>query len=258
MSEMIDNILYNFYDYVKSIYIYSHLKTNLIDIERQKIELYTNILLLILSLAFIIVSAFKILVIIFYFIFIQAFSAFITFIIAIFKTRLKINFCSSFKNALSYLGKVFRRIYTFNFYVYGNIYIGFIMIFSYFFFLLSSSFFYLENKELIEQNEKPGYYMVTFYCHFESIILIQLLCSSFYASRNMKLSTLIALGLFMIMNIMLALGYCITKIIEDCDGSYEYDEPQGVMNIIFNSILFFLNSISLFNIIVYNKNGKFA
>lgn len=258
MSEMKDDIIYKFYDYVKAIYIYSHLKTHLIDKDRQRIEKITNIILLAFSLGFIIFSAFKIIVIIFYFIFVQAFSAFIYFIIAIFKTRLKINFYSSFINALSYLGKVFKRIYTFNFYRYENGFIGFLMIFSYFFFLFLSSVFYHLNFYLFEKNEKPKYYLITFYFHFESIILNQLLFSSFYACRNMIRSTLIAFGIFFIMNIMLALGFLITKINEDADGSYEYNEPQGVMNIIFNSILLFVNSISLFKVISYNKNGKFV
>lgn len=257
MSEMNDNILYNFYDYVKSIYIYSHLKTYLLDKERQEIEIYTNGILVGLSILFLLVSLFKIFVIIFYFLFIQAFSAFISFIIAIYKTRLKINFCSSFKNALFYLAKVFRRIYTFNFYLYDNVIIGFVMIFSYFFFLSISCIFYYENYKLIQSTEKPKYYMILFYCHFESVVLIQLLCSSFYAYRNMKKSTLIAFGLFFIMNIILALGYKITNIIEDVDGSFEYDQPQSVMNIIFNSIFLFLNSISLCNFIFYKKKGKF-
>ena len=50
MSEMKDDIIYKFYDYVKTIYIYSHLKTHLIDKDRQRIEKITNIILLAFSL----------------------------------------------------------------------------------------------------------------------------------------------------------------------------------------------------------------
>ena len=257
MSEMIDSFLYNFYDYVKSIYIYSHVKTSLKDPERQPIEKATNIFLIILSFIFMISSIFKIFVIIFYFIFIQAFSALINFIKSIFKMKFKINFCSSFKNAISYLAKVCKRIYTFNFYIFDNAFIGFIMVFSFFFFLFTSAVFYYQNYNLIEDIEKPKYYMYTFYFHFESIILVQLLCSSFYACRNMKISTLVALGLFIIMNLMIFIGYHITRIIEEVDGSYEYEEPQSIMNIIFDTILLFLNGIGFYNIIVYNKNSKF-
>ena len=256
MSEIIDDIDYRFYDYVKSIYIYSHVKTHLIDSQRQPIEKYTNVVLIILSGIFVILSVFKILVIIFYFLFIQALSAFVKFILSIFKTKFRVNFGSSFINAISYLGKVFRRIYTFNFVLFHNIFIGFIMIFSFFIFLISSCLFYIENYTSIENSEKTKYYLVLFYFHFESIILIQLLCSTFYACHDMKISTIISIGLFISMNAILILGYCITDKIENVDGSFEYSEPQRIMNIIFNTIFLFINGISLFKIFIYNRNSK--
>ena len=257
MSEMIDSPFYNFYDYVKSIYIYSHIKTNLIDKDRQTIEILTNILLLIITLGFIIAFCFKILVIIFYFIFVQSFSAFIKFIISIFRTRFQLNFCSSFLNALYYLGKVFKRIYTFNFYLFHNITIGTIMIFSYLFFLISSCTFYFQNIIFIEEIEKPKLYMFSFYCHFESVILIQILFTSFYSCRDMVLSTIISIGLFLCINGILFLGFFITNVIEDAEGSFEYAEPQSFMNIVFNTIFLLMNLNSLINFMVYKKNCKF-
>ena len=256
MSEMNDSFIYNFYDYVKSIYIYSHVKTNLKDAQRQGIEQTTNVILIIISLIFVIISLFKIFVIIFYFIFIQAFSALIKFIITIVRFKCNVNFCSSFKNAFFYLMKVFKRIYTFNFYLFDTFLVGLIMIFSYFFFLISSCFFYFENYRLIETIEKPKYYMITFYCHFESVILIQLLCSSFYSCRDMKMSTIIGIGLFIIINLMILIGYQMTVIVENAVGSYELDEPQSVMNMMINSILLFLNGICLYNVLIYDGNSK--
>ena len=70
MSEMNDSFIYNFYDYVKSIYIYSHIKTNLKDVEKQPLEEGINLALQYISISFLVVSIFKIFVIIFYFIFI--------------------------------------------------------------------------------------------------------------------------------------------------------------------------------------------
>ena len=257
MSEMTDSDIYNFYDYVKSIYIYSHVKTNLIDKDRQDIEKWTNILLLIITIGFIIAFCFKIVVIIFYFIFVQAFSAFIKFIISIFRTKFQLNFCSSFLNAVYYLGKVFKRIYTFNFYLFHNIAIGTIMIFSYFFFLFSSCAFYFQNINLIEDVEKPKIYMLSFYCHFESVILIQILFTSFYSCRDMILSTIISAGLFLCINGILFLGYFITNAIEEVDGSFEFAEPQSFMNVVFNTIFLLMNLNSFINIIIYKKNSKF-
>lgn len=257
MSEMIDSPIYNFYDYVKSIYIYSHIKTNLIDKERQPIEKLTNILLGIITLGFIIAFCFKILVIFFYFIFVQAFSAFIKFIISIFRTKFQLNFCSSFLNAMYYLGKVFKRIYTFNFYLFHNITIGTIMIFSYFFFLIASCTFYFQNITFIEDIEKPKIYMFSFYCHFESVILIQILFTSFYSCRDMVLSTIISIGLFLCINGILFFGFFITNVIEEAEGSFEFAEPQSFMNVVFNTIFLLMNLNSLINILVYKKNSKF-
>lgn len=257
MSEMIDSPIYNFYDYVKSIYIYSHLKTNLIDKDRQSIEILTNYLLLIITFGFIIAFFFKIIVIIFYFIFAQAFSAFIKFIISIFRTKFQLNFCSSFLNAMYYLGKVLKRIYTFNFYLFHNITIGTTMIFSYLFFLISSSTFYFQNIFFIEEIEKPKLYMFSFYCHFESVILIQILFTSFYSCRDMVLSTIISIGLFLCINGILFLGFFITNVIENAEGSFEYAEPQCIMNVVFNTTFLLMNLNSLINIMVYKRNCKF-
>ena len=257
MSEMNDSFIYNFYDYVKSIYIYSHVKTNLKDAQRQGIEQTTNVILIIISLIFVIISLFKIFVIIFYFIFIQAFSALIKFIITIVRFKCNVNFCSSFKNAFFYLMKVFKRIYTFNFYLFDTFLVGLIMIFSYFFFLISSCFFYFENYRLIETIEKPKHYMIIFYCHFESVILIQILFTSFYSCRDMVLSTTISIGLFLSINGILFLGFFITNVIEEAEGSFEFAEPQSFMNVVFNTIFLLMNLNSLINIMVYKKNGKF-
>ena len=41
MSETKDDFIYNFYDYMKSIFIYSHVRTYLIDPKRQEIELFS-------------------------------------------------------------------------------------------------------------------------------------------------------------------------------------------------------------------------
>ena len=257
MSEIKDSFIYNFYDYMKAIYIYSHVKTNLKDKQRQKIEDATNIILIIFTSFFAIISAFKILVIIFYFIFIQAFTAFIKFIKTLFKMKFNINFGSTCKNAMYYIGKVCRRIYTFNFYLFDNLTIGIIMTFSYYFFLIISFIFYITNHKYLEDVEKPETYMYLFYLHFESMILIQILSSSFYACRDMKASTLLSIGLFLSINGMIFVGYFITDKIENVDGSFEYDEPQSIMNVIINALLFSINGISLFKVSIHNKNCKF-
>ena len=256
MSEVKDSFMYNFYDFMKTIFVYSHVKTYLLDKGRQDYEVNFDNGLLAFAYIFLIISGFKVLIIIFYFIFIQAFSAFINFVRTLCKTKFKINYCLSLINAFNYLAKVGKRIFTFNFYLYQNNIIGIIMILSYFFFLICSLGFYQFNLEEIENTEKSEDYMYYFYLHFESIVLIQILISSFYSCRNMKISIVCALSIFLLLNGILLIGYFITDRIESVDGIFEYDDPQKVMNIIFNSIFLLLNGSSLFLLMKNNFISK--
>lgn len=256
MSETQDTFLYNYYDYMSSIYIYFHVKTYLIDPSRQAVEKVFDNILLYLSLFFVLGIGFKIVVILIYFIFFQAFAAFIKFIINLFKLRFRINYGSSFKNAGSYLKKVIKRIFTFNFNLYNNKIVGSIMVISYFLFLISSTYFYSENNKHINESEKPEGYMRLFYFHFESILLIQLLCFSFYSCHNMNIATACAVIFWVLLNIILYLGYLIKDRIENVEGIFEYNEPQLIMNMLFNLIFFLLDIKCFYNIIFSKKYRK--
>lgn len=256
MSEIKDELIYNFYDFMKSIYIYSHVKTSLMDKSRQTIEMIAILSLLVLCSIFFIFTVFKIVVILIYFFFFQATTGFINFLKSLFKTKFKINFRSSLSNSCSYLFKILKRIYTFNFYIYDNKLIGFIMIGAFTFFLLSSFVFYIMNLLEIEQVEKPKKYLVFFYLDFEFTILVELLCTSFYSCRNMKNSTLLGLGFFLVMNFFLVIGYNLKNLKEEINGSYEYEQPQKFMNLIFDMVFLILNLNSLNKVAKYNKNCK--
>jgi hypothetical protein len=73
----------------------------------------------------------------------------------------------------------------------------------------------------------------------------------------MVLSTTISIGLFLSINGILFLGFFITNVIEEAEGSFEFAEPQSFMNVVFNTIFLLMNLNSLINIMVYKKNGKF-
>ena len=244
MSETRDIFLYNYYDYISSIYIYSHVKTYLIDPSRQKVEKIFDLVLAILSGIFCLSFAIKFVIILLYFFVIQSIPALIRFMANLCKLKCDINFSSSCNNAFSYLKKVMKRISTFNFYLYENIPVGFAMILSFLLFIFST---------LREKNEG---YMRLFYLHFESILLIQLLCSSFYACRNMTLSTISAIVLFILLNVILYLGYLVKEKVENVVGIYENNEPQIIMNAIFNLVFLLLNGKCFFNAIFFNQNSK--
>ena len=259
MSETQDLEIYNIYDYISSIFIYSHVKTYLIDPKRQKVELGFDLALLILSAIFLIFTAIKLVIIIIYFFFFQAAAAFFKFLYILFKSKFKINCGSSCRNGFSFLKKIFKRIITFNFYLYENNIIGLIMIISFLFFLTTSSLFYIQNYYQINEEEKSYEYMILFYLHFESILLIQLLCSSFYACTNiaqMNLYIFSSIGIFVILNLILFLTYIIKNRIEDVEGIFENSEPQLVTNIAFNFIFLILYGKCLINIIFFKKKSK--
>ena len=256
MSEMNDSFFYNFYDYVKTVYVYSHLKTYLVDKQRQQIEENTLIALIFSIVIFLILSFLKLIIIFLYFLFIQALTSFCKFLKTLCKTKFNVNFCSSFRNAMSYLWKVLKRIYTFNFYVFGNKLNNFIMVGSYFFLLFSSLLFFLVNKKQLSNIEKDEYYLVLFYVHFEAIIFVHLLNASFYSKVQLTISIIYSIGLFFTMNGILFFGYFIKEIYENRYGSFEFEEPQNILNIIFNSILFLLNLNCLIRILIHKKNGK--
>ena len=256
MSETKDIFLYNFYDYISSIYIYSHVKTYLVDPSRQKVEKGFDLFLAIMSGLFSSAFCFKFLVILIYFFFIQSIPAICKFISACCRLKCNINCGSSCKNACSFLRKIGKRIFTFNFYLYENHVIGSIMILIYLLFLFSATYFYIDNQTQLMNPEKSQAYMIIFYLHFESVLFIQLLCSSFYACQNMNTATISAAIHFFFLNLILFLGYFIKETIEDQDGIFLHKEPQLIMNSVLNFFLLLLNGKSFFNAIFANKNSK--
>ena len=256
MSETKDIFLYNFYDYISSIYIYSHVKTYLVDPSRQKVEKGFDILLAVMSGFFSLTFCFKFLVILIYFFFIQSIPAICKFISACCHIKCNISFGSSCKNACSFLRKIGKRIFTFNFYLYENHIIGFIMIFIYLLFLFSATYFYIDNQFHLSYSEKSETYMIIFYIHFESVLFIQLLCSSFYACQNMSLAIISAAIHFFFLNLIIFVGYLIKETIEDSEGIFLNKEPQLIMNSVVNFFLLLLNGKSFFNAIFANKKSK--
>ncbi len=259
MSETKDTFMYNYYDYISSIFIYNHVKTFLIDPERQELEAKGDLILLIMTFICFLAVATKLLIIIIYFFFFQAFWAFIKFIISLFRTKFKINYGPSCKNFYYFMKKMAKRIITFNFYLYQNIFINILMIGSYLFFLFSSLIFYFQNYYHAKDEEKSETYMRIFYAHFESMLLIQLLSCSFYACKDyndMNLSIFSGFGMWILLNLILFLSYLIKEKIENVEGIFEHIEPQLVTNIVFNFIFSILYGKCFLNFIFFKRESK--
>ena len=256
MSETQDKLIYNFYDFLKTIFVYSHVKTYLIDPKRQNYELFFDGFLLGISIVFMASEFFKIFTIYVYFFFVRTICALINFIKVLKQSKCKIDFCQSFKNGIIHFAKDSKRFCTFNFYLFENNWIGFIMIFFYLLFLISSFIFFIMNFIEIKLPEKTEGYLVMFYIHFLSFVLIQLLCTSFYACRNTKIAIISAFIIFLLLFCLTIIGYKITETLEDVVGKFEIDYPQQVMNIIYNSIFLLLNGNCFYNFWTYKKEGK--
>jgi hypothetical protein len=186
--------------------------------------------------------------------------AFCTFLRSLCRLKCRKSFGSSCINGCSFLKKILKRTITFNFKLFQNMWIGVVMILSYLIFLVSSFIFYIKNILQAKNPEKTEDYMIIFYIHFESILLVEILCYSFYACsdiRDMNISILSALGIFILLNLILIIGYFIKEKIENVDGIFEHNEPQLIINIIFNVIFSLLTIKCLINIFCFKKNSKY-
>ena len=259
MSETKDTFLYNYYDYMSSIFIYNHVKTFLIDPERQELEKIGDLILLIFTAICFFAVIFKLFIIVLYFFIFQTSLAFVKFIISLFRVKFKIDYGPSCKNFYYFMKKMAKRVITFNFYLYQNIFINILMIGSYLLFLFSSLIFYFQNYYYAEEEEKSESYMRTFYAHFESILLVQLLWCSFYACKDyndMNLSIFSGFGMWILLNLILYLSYLIKEKIENVEGIFEHIEPQLVTNIVFNFIFSILYGKCAFNFWFFKRESK--
>ena len=251
--------MYNYYDFMSSIFIYSHVKTFLIDPDRQELERNADLILLILTVVCLIAVVLKLVIIILYFLLYQTLLAFGKFIRSLFRVKFKIDYGASCKNFYYFMKKMIKRVITFNFYLYQNIFINILMIGAYLFYLFSSCIFYYQNYIHAKDEEKTENYMNIFYAHFESVLLIQLLICSFYACKDyndMNLSIFSGFGMWILLNIILYLSYLIKDRIENVEGIFEHLEPQLMTNIVFNFIFSILYGKCLLNFILFKRESK--
>ena len=256
MSETQEGIYFDLYDFGKSVYIFSHMKTNLVDSSVQTAEKWALIILNVISTIIFFLVLIKTLIIIGYFICSQALTAFIRFIKMVFKTKFNINCRSSCVNSIMFLGRVLKKIYTFNFYIFYTKYVSTFMIVSFWICLLSNFVFNIINRTYIEEPEKGNDFLLYFFLSFQFNLLIELVCSTFYAHRNMNISSLLAFGYYFVINVILFIGFYYARRQEYLNGAYLLEEPQRILNIIVFFILFVLKANCLYKIIRFNKRSK--
>ena len=256
MSETKDEFFYNLYDFSKSVYLFSHMKTNLVDENVQVVERFAVNLLAFISSVIFGCVVFKSSIIIVYFLGVQAMPALYRYIKLLIKTKFSINFKNSCKNALMFLIKVSRKICTFNFYIFYSKFVSGIMIVSFLICLFSNFMFGEENKDNLENTEKPKSFLVFYFLSFELNLLIELILSTFYSHRNLVSCCLLAFGYYIVINFIMIIVYSIASYMEYLDGAFLYEEPQRILNIIVFSILFVLKANCLYKIIEFKKRSK--
>lgn len=258
MSEINEGVFYDFYDFTKSVYIFSHMKTNLVDTTVQKGEKAALIILNIMTGFFLFIVSIKIIIVFGYFIFFQALVAFFKFIKLIFKSRGDINWKISFKKFFHFFGRIFKKIYTFNFYIFHS---RLICLFLIPFFLISTVFNFSFNYENIQQitlAEKDDWFFFLYIAIFELNLLMEVICYIFYTIKNIFYGFLLALGFFMTLNIIIIFSYLYTNRYEYLFGAFVLDEPERVLNIIIFSILMIIKINCIYKIAKLNKESKYS
>ena len=226
------------------------MSTLLIDEKKQRMEMITTNIVFIISLLALLATSFKIILIFIYFFVIQALPGFFSFLIKL--CKMKANFSVNFKNGCHYLFHILIRIYKFNFYYYKSIFVSFVFVFTFLLFLLSSTLFESINYLNITETEKGLKFLIYFYLSFESHLLLLILCSCFYTSRNMFKQTVISIFIFIIINLIILTAYFLVKKIEDINGCFINSEPQLTLNILINSLFLLLNTKALITVLRYN------
>ena len=256
MSETKEALKYDLYDFTKSIYIFSHMKTLLVDKEVQEFEqkLLAIIQWFVFSIYFFVL--FKIIIIFAYFLLFQARVAFVNFIKLSYKTKCDISLKTFFNYFLLFFARIFKKIYTFNFYIIQNKIISCFLICFFLINIILNYYFMEQNIKQIEFIEKDDYFINLFFSSFEFYLLMELICYMFYSVRNIIHAMLFAFGYFISLNIIIMFAYLYIQKYEYLHGAFMLNEPQRILNIIIFSILMILKIYCLYKIIFFNKESK--
>ena len=257
MSEIEEGLSYDLYDFTKNIYIFSHMKTNLVDKlvqegENRAIDILNFVTGL---LAFLLLI--KILIIIFYILIYQGiFKIFPRFIKLIFITKCNIDFLSSFKNCIRFFVRNSKRFYTFNFYIFQNRYFSILLTIIFSFDIIISYLFNSINSSQIESKEKNNSFLTHFFLVFEFNLLIEIILYMIYSIRSITFGIILSIGYWISINLIIIIAFIYTHRYEYLYGAFILEEPQRVLNIIISFILMVLKINCLYKIIKYNKKSK--
>lgn len=257
MPRVLDNEKFSiYYSIIKNAYAFTHLQPYLKEFNQRKVENVFIIILLITGIISIFFVLFKFFIIFIYFFFIRLILNLKDFFISVSKNKGKYPYLTAFKNAMFYLAKNGKKIYTYNFYVYDKKTYGAIFFVSYFCFLISTFLFlYYINSELHIPEKSNLFYIIHIIC-FQFNLLIEILCSTFYCIRNLVKQLFLAFGFFLTLNLFIFLAYLCSYHYSNIYGSSKIYER--VINIIICGVLFILHVYTLIVVITYDRKSNYS
>ena len=258
MSSIIHHeIIGDYYDLIKNVYVFSHMKPFLKDINRELSEYAFIYCVLVIISVLTAAVLFKIVVIFIYFFLIQAIANLVSFCCSLAKAKCKINFCVNFKAGCIYIGKLFKKLYTYNFYAFDNTFAGTVFVISYFLYLIFSIMFVFSIMNQIENEEKTNWFYICHFLTFEFNLLVEIMCVSFYNLRNMKKQFFLSLGYFILLNFLIIVTLLFQRLLINVYGVFEKDEPRRVINLIFNLLFLVMYLTTILKLVKYDVNSKF-
>lgn len=245
------SILDSLCEIIQVLYIYGSLddeKINLLNV----IKIFNYILLTIFCL-----NLFKLSIILLYY-FWKCIVGFKDFCKYCWRKKFCVNYCVEFKNFLFFLGKIVKKMFTYNFYSYENKFQGFVMYFTYFTFIIINLIF-----NLIKMYGSPKAFQELQFFAFETTLLMEILIVSFYVTRNFKNQFIILLSSFVSLNSVIGFGllfkmkysHLTTISVQEFSGISCY--LKTLANIIFLLYFTIMYIIALYEVFSYDLCSKF-
>ena len=244
------------YELIRNVYVYTHMKPYLRDKEREKLKYMIICTVGISIIALMFIMIFKTFIICLYFLIIQTISNTIRFILQIPKTKCNIFIGATIKNICRYFGKIFKRMFTYNFYEFDNVCGGIFFVCIFAVYLFSNAFFMFYVLKEIDQENKSNTFIITHFIVFESNILLQLICITFYNIRYINKQIRIILGYFLFINSAVLLTFYGKRLWINNVGVIKGNIPRRILNLVLNLIFCLMNVTNLVNIFRYDVNSK--
>jgi hypothetical protein len=237
---------------IEDLYIYGHLK-NYENYSKEELEQDENIAKTIMLILIIIFSftMIKVAVISVYFFFITVLCNAGKFFIYVFQKKCCVDFKKEFKFACFYLGKIMKKLYTYNFYAFENKILGVVLVLLYLVFLFFNILFTSEYMEIKQDYgvEIPEGVKVLQIVAFELTIFMELVCGCFYVFRSVKKQFTVVLSSFFGLNLIISIAV-FYKIDQDDEN------PRRYANLFFLTYFSVLFLISAIKVAKYDINCK--